>query len=379
LADISAVFFPEMSVFLLSPRPSIRSSMASVCWPDQVKEHSCEGASSEISKTNLQTSEALDFHWLLKTANPNWTSKELVSAKQKLNQAGIISYEDLEEAVQAKGMLNSRLRDNGCKAFGGQTLERLRKAVTSERERQRQAHILAMQRETRRHKDESKAGAHRQSTSMSMERVATYSEVSMEEPQRSEEFSGASYPSRSSETLDDRLATRISETSDASLPARSSESTGQDGFAYVVLDVGGSAASSSAVMQDPVDDLPAEKEAIDAVLDVRLSRGHDAVEVSQQFPSPFVRDDGLSDGVSCGRSWEWPLTRDEKKERVRMLDLEVLQSYKAEVDRLKAKLEKQEQKARRDLDIQEVPENCSACMEARKEALDPEPHICIAG
>jgi hypothetical protein len=336
--------------------------MASVCWPDQVKEHSCEGASSEISKTNLQTGEALDFHWLLKTANPNWTSKELVSAKQKLNQAGIIGYEDLEEAVQAKGMLNNRLRDNGCKAFGGQTLERLRKAVTSERERQRQAHILAMQRETRRHKDESKAGAHRQSTSMSMERVATYSEVSMEEPQRSEEFSGASSPSRSSETLDDRLATRISETSDASLPARSSESTGQDGFAYVVLEVGGSAASSSAVMQD-----------------VRLSREHDAVEVSQQFPSPFVRDDGLSDGVSCGRSWEWPLTRDEKKERVRMLDLEVLQSYKAEVDRLKAKLEKQEQKARHDLDIQDVLENCSACMEARKEALDPEPHICIAG
>jgi len=72
----------------------------------------------------------------------------------------------------------------------------------------------------------------------------------------------------------------------------------------------------------------------------------------EQFPSPFLVASnhfrsGLPDGLSCGRSWEWPLTREEKKERITMLDREVLISYKKELEELKSKIAK---KARYEID-----------------------------
>jgi len=48
---------------------------------------------------------------------------------------------------------------------------------------------------------------------------------------------------------------------------------------------------------------------------------------------------GLSSGLSCARSWEWPLTREEKKERIAMLR-RVIASYEKELDALEAKLER---------------------------------------
>merc|ERR1712139_417454 len=122
--------------------------------------NACEDAISDSPETALRVrSEPMDLHWLLKAANLSWTTKELKSAKSKLKQVGIISYSDLEEALKEKGILNNRLRDHGLKTFGTSTLEALRKAVNSERERQRQAELLAVQRERRRLEQERRASA----------------------------------------------------------------------------------------------------------------------------------------------------------------------------------------------------------------------------
>jgi hypothetical protein len=113
----------------------------------------------DISPGNVvrARSEPIDLHWLLRMANSTWTAKDLKSVKSKLKQVGVFSYANLEEILKEKGMLNNRLREHGLKAFGTSTLDEFRKAVNSERERQRQAAILAMQREQRRLEQESKA------------------------------------------------------------------------------------------------------------------------------------------------------------------------------------------------------------------------------
>jgi len=90
-----------------------------------------------------------NLHWLLKAANPNWSTNEFNSAKKKLRRIGIVSYSDLEEALQGVGVLNNRLREHGLKAFAPSTLERLRSTVSSELERQRQAELLELQRTLR--------------------------------------------------------------------------------------------------------------------------------------------------------------------------------------------------------------------------------------
>merc|ERR1719440_395660 len=92
----------------------------------------------------------MDLHWLLKTATPTWSKRELDTAQDKLKQVRIVCYSELEEALKGKGILNNLLRDHGLKAFGSTTLDRLRKGVDAERERLRQQERLAVQRERQR-------------------------------------------------------------------------------------------------------------------------------------------------------------------------------------------------------------------------------------
>lgn len=80
----------------------------------------------------------LTLHALLKTANPSWSSTELKAVKKKLKAIGIESYSDLEECL-LQGILNSRLREHGLKAFAAGTLECLKSTVIAQHEKIRQA------------------------------------------------------------------------------------------------------------------------------------------------------------------------------------------------------------------------------------------------
>lgn len=326
------------------------------------EESATGGASSRNPTVGTPHCEAIDLHWLLKTANPSWTPKELNSAKDKLNQAEIISFNDLEEALQGKSILNNRLRDHGFKAFGNATLERLRNAVVAERERQRQAHKLSAQRERRRLDQESK---------VSME-PPTASSLSSDTGLEVADSAKPEQHQQQQQQLDDCRAPTVAAATcgDASVTAAACRAPA----AEVAIEDGDgretTKESSSAVVHD------------DNSADSRSEVSeHDSF--SEQFPSPFVTASsqfrrGLSDGLSCGRSWEWPLTREEKKERVRLLDIEAMASYKKELDELKAKVDARGLKD--DLESEDDGDGSSESGSAPpRETLDSELGIHIAG
>lgn len=252
---------------------------------------------------------ALDLHWLLKTANPNWTKKELAVAQEKLKQVGIFTFSDIEPTLQGKGILNNLLRDKGLKAFGSNTLEKLRNAMTQERERQRQAELLMLQRERRRLDQETRSGP-----KASMGAASAPSTDESHSPQEA-----------------DTVADQMEAATEELTPAEDSEASvveeGLDDTKDDVATGGGDSASADAANESAAN----------------LRREDNSNAVAEQYPSQFMLASkqfrrGLSDGLSCGRSWEWPLTRDEKKERITMLDRQVLVSYEKELRALKAKM-----------------------------------------
>jgi hypothetical protein len=280
----------------------------------------------------------MDLHWLLKTANPNWTKKELTVAQDKMKQVGIITFSDIEPALQGKGMLNNLLRDKGLKAFGSNTLEKLRNAATQERERQRQAELLMLQRERRRLDQETRSGPK------------------------------ASMGATSRPSTDESQSPQEADTGNDDIEAATEELTPAED-------------SEASVVEEGIDDAKHDvvTEGVAAVSPDAATERANSRRIAKQFPTQLRRDNqfrrGLSDGLSCGRSWEWPLTRDEKKERITMLDRQVLHSYEKELHELKAKMA-----------LQARLENESSCDEEEDEEgtfssreLDSELGIDIAG
>lgn len=225
--------------------------------------------------------------WLLKAAIPEWTVKELETIKMKLCKVGITSCTELEAVLQEKGALNQRLRDKGLKVFGNPTLTRLRAHFDSEREKKRQ-------------------------------------KVLLEERRRVEE-------ERRRLVQDNERRLSIVPPTDP--PGRT-------------LGEGRDATDSSS----PIDDTThceairtAPGEEVLSTASEDDSKGEE--EGSSNVVAPVVASSagfrrGLSSGLSCARSWEWPLTREEKKERISMLDRRVIASYEKELDALEVKLER---------------------------------------
>merc|ERR1719261_1283721 len=93
---------------------------------------------------------------------------------------------------------------------------------------------------------------------------------------------------------------------------------------------------------------------------------HSAIPVQEspnvEAPASKAFRSGLTRGLSCRRSWEWPLTREEKKERIRMLDREVLLSYKRELKDLQARTSRRSSHSGaggRDSDSESTDSSCS--------------------
>lgn len=265
---------------------------------------------------------ALDLHWLLKTANPNWTTRELTSAREKLKQVGITTYEGLDETLQGKGILNNILRDQGLKAFGTSTLDRLRNAVESEKERQRQATLLVLQRESRRLDQETRSGKatlwRNVLPTAPMAPTATLVVSTGEGPQ-----------------LPDSTAQEDQHDEHASLPSGDSSESAVTNDIDAKADFAGAGQAAAEAAEG---DFAAEGDT--------STLESDAVD-PEQYPSQFRAPSeefrhGLADGLSCGLSWEWPLTREEKKERITMLDRQVLQSYKKQLEDIQAKVVRKE-------------------------------------
>jgi len=304
---------------------------------------------------------ALDLHWLLKTANPNWTTRELTSAREKLKQVGITTYEGLDETLQGKGILNNILRDQGLKAFGTSTLDRLRNAVESEKERQRQATLLVLQRERRRLDQETRSGkailsrrvlpiapmAPRATLVVSTGEGPQLPDSTAQEDQHDEHASFPSGDSSESAVADDKAkAYRRAAQGLLDSPRGSAQEDQPDSTAscmtpqpiHAKADMGGAGEAAGEAAEG---DFAAEGEGDTSALE------SDTCVDPEQYPSQFRAPSeefrhGLADGLSCGLSWEWPMTRDEKKERITVLDRQVLQSYKQQLEDLQAKVGRKE-------------------------------------
>merc|ERR1712046_317335 len=102
--------------------------------------------------------------------------------------------------------------------------------------------------------------------------------------------------------------------------------------------------------------------------DLPLAEDHSAVEreIPCQFhpgrnSTQFRREEiVLSKGPRCNLSWEWPLTREDMKERISMLDRAVLVSYRKELDEIKANMQRKA-----------WHENDSSCDECDEEQEEP--------
>lgn len=93
--------------------------------------------------------------------------------------------------------------------------------------------------------------------------------------------------------------------------------------------------SASLSTQSTTADLPPE------ITSLRPDHSVVERELPSQFhlaSKQFRREE--RNGPRCGLSWEWPLTRDDIKERISLLDRAVAFSYRTELDELKAKMEK---------------------------------------
>lgn len=231
--------------------------------------------------------------WLLKAAIPEWTVKELETIKMKLCKVSITSCAELEAALQEKGALNQLLRDKGLKVFGNPTLTRLRAHFDSEREKKRQQLLL----EERRRVEEE-----RRSLVQDNERRLSIA-LATDSPGRD--------VTDSVSAIDDTMACEAIRT----VPGEEVLSTASED------DLKGRGEGS--IYAGPPEYLPTP---------------YFVVAPAPASNTTFRR--GLSSGLSCARSWEWPLTREEKKERISMLDRRVIVSYEKELEALEAKLER---------------------------------------
>jgi len=229
--------------------------------------------------------------WLLKAAIPEWTVKELETIKMKLCKVSITSCAELEAALQEKGALNQRLRDKSLKVFGNPTLTRLRAHFDSEREKKRQKLLL----EERRRVEEER----RRLVQDNERRLS----VALPTDSPGRPYAEGRDATDSISAIDDTMASEATRT----VPGEEVLSTASE------------------------DDSKGEEEE---------GTSH-VVAPAPSSNTTFRR--GLSSGLSCARSWEWPLTREEKKERISMLDRRVIVSYEKEIDTLEAKLERAKQ------------------------------------
>lgn len=305
--------------------------------------HKC-GTRKPDSSGIIADTECEILNRLVLDANPDWNMDAVKGAKKKLRKVGVTNHLELEAVLRERGELNKRLRAQQLKAFGSTTLARLRSQIESERQMSRVHFLLEERRRLDREckRRNSIASASGAAASVTEENA---SEGSADD-QDAEDVANVALPAAgvTSGSSANSESTQAFDVASSSPSHHEPISSSQDDYVeYPDLNSDADVVSplpvtcsSSRRLSAPAPHRPhAEKPEPRRC----ASLGYHAAQAAgrrEALPglakaSLLAKDLPLP---PASGSWEWPLTRPEKKERITMLDRQVLLSYNRELARL---------------------------------------------